>query len=146
MSFINVLLNSGSDNFLIIIVAILELALFISSIILSIWISKYFKDGKERDLKKSIYYALDIVYNVFVTIISMFPLLGMLGTVISLIGLGNVFQMDGADMNGIKSEFFLALTSTAWGIIFSLIYKSFNAVAQPTIENQIEKAKKVLKI
>lgn len=55
--------------------------------------------------------------------ISIFPLLGMLGTVIGLLGL----DLASGDMDNIKNNFFIALTSTAWGIIFSVIFKVAHA-------------------
>ncbi len=53
--------------------------------------------------------------------ISAFPLLGMLGTVKSLIGLasGMTDQSNTLEI----SMFFSALTSTAWGMIFAIIFK-----------------------
>ena len=39
----------------------------------------------------------------------------------------------------IKIKFFNALTSTAWGIIFSIIFKSVHAVFQSWIEAQLNK-------
>lgn len=146
MSFTDVMLNSITDNIWIFIGLAVAILSLVSSIFWGVSVSKHFEKSNGNGLKRDTYYWLDISYTVFVTSISLFPLFGMLGTVISLIELGNVFQMDGADMNGIKSEFFLALTSTAWGIIFSLAFKFINAFAQPPIENQIEKAKKILKI
>lgn len=67
----------------------------------------------------------------------------MLGTVVALIAVGVDLQnIDNIDV----SKFFLALTSTAYGIIFSIIYKLINSFVQPFIENQISKAKTILKI
>ena len=56
---------------------------------------------------------LSIFYTLFTTFISIFPLLGMFGTVQALVGLDLTGEMD-----GVKQHFFEALTSTAWGIIF----------------------------
>lgn len=55
-------------------------------------------------------------YTLYINISSIFPLMGILGTVISLIGMsGNTANMD--------SSFFAALTSTFWGLIFAIIFK-----------------------
>ncbi len=81
-----------------------------------------------------------ILYNIFITIITMFPLLGMFGTVSGLLGL----DLANGDMENIKNNFFIALTSTAWGIIFSIIYKLLNAIFGEFIENKINVAKKVM--
>lgn len=142
MSFWTTIKDSMLDNYYIVVFAVIAAVFAILSFILSLGVSKHFKKGND-ELKSFNYYLLDIIYTLFITIISLFPLFGMYGTVKSLIGLGSVFQTDG-DMNGIKSEFFLALTSTALGIIFSVIFKIINAFIQPFIENQIEKAKKTL--
>lgn len=146
MSWTEVMIDSISDNVLIFIALAVAIVFLGSSLFWGTTVSKFFDKSNGNGLKKRTYYWLDISYTVFVATISMFPLFGMLGTVVALIGLGNVFQMDGADMNGIKSEFFLALTSTAWGIIFSLVFKFINAIVQPFLENQIDRAKKILKI
>lgn len=146
MDFWKVMLESISENVMIFIALALTLLSLISSIYWGHAVSKHFNKTDGNGLQRSTYYWLDISYTVFIATISMFPLFGMLGTVIALIELGGVFQMNGADMDAIKPEFFLALTSTAWGIIFSLIFKFINSIIQPFIENQIEKAKKSLKI
>ena len=62
-------------------------------------------------------------YTLFLTFVSIFPLLGMLGTVCGLLGL----DLATGDMENIKNNFFIALTSTAWGIIFSGFFKVLNA-------------------
>lgn len=150
MNFWKIMSENFSDskfNMGIVIAAVLALMFLILSFIFAKIISKHFDTSNGSELKKPIYYLLDVFYTIFITIVSLFPLLGMLGTVASLIGLGETFQKDaGADIEAIKPRFFLALTSTAWGIIFSLIFKLINACIQPFIENQIEKAKKSLDI
>ena len=78
-------------------------------------------------------------YTLFVTFISIFPLLGMFGTVCGLLGL----DLSAGDMENIKNNFFMALTSTAWGIIFSVIFKIVHAYYADDIEEQIEIAKKL---
>mgnify|MGYP003299639100 CR=1 FL=1 len=74
-----------------------------------------------------------------ITVISVFPLLGMFGTVIGLLGL----DLTTGDMENIRTNFFIALTSTAWGIIFSVIFKVFHAVIADFVEEQIELSKKL---
>lgn len=63
----------------------------------------------------------------------------MLGTVIGLLGL----DLASGDMDNIKNNFFIALTSTAWGIIFSVIFKVGHAWIADNVEEQIETAKKL---
>lgn len=146
MSWTKVMIDSISDNVIIFIALAVAIIFLGSSLFWGTTVSHFFDKSNGNGLKKRTYYWLDISYTIFVATISMFPLFGMLGTVISLIELGSVFQVDGANINGIKADFFLALTSTAWGIIFSLLFKFINAIVQPFLENQIDRAKKILKI
>ena len=76
---------------------------------------------------------------IFVSLISLFPLLGMFGTVCGLLGL----DLATGDMENIKNNFFMALTSTAWGLIFSVLFKLVYAFSEDYIEEQIEIAKKL---
>ena len=83
-----------------------------------------------------IYKALTLSYSLFVTLITIFPLLGMLGTVKSLLVLN--FGDENAILNA-RSSFFDALTSTAWGIIFAILFKVVNAVICRHTEDNIDK-------
>ena len=56
------------------------------------------------------------LYSVFVNVTSIFPLLGILGTVVSLLPM--VFEL--SDM---QTNFFAALTSTFWGLVFAILFK-----------------------
>lgn len=73
-------------------------------------------------------------YTIFLTIISIFPLLGMLGTVWSLLSL-DITVID----DNLKSNFFAALTSTAWGIICAVSFKLANSLISTSVENTIQK-------
>ena len=70
--------------------------------------------------------------------ITIFPLLGMFGTVRALIKINLSGEMD-----SFRQEFFGALTSTAWGIIFAVIFKLINAYFEYRIVSQIEAAEKL---
>ena len=83
-----------------------------------------------------IYKALTLSSSIFVTLITIFPLLGMFGTVKSLLALN--FMDENAILNA-RNSFFDALTSTAWGIIFAVIFKVINAVISKHTEDNIEK-------
>ena len=83
--------------------------------------------------------ALKKWHNVFITLISFFPLLGMLGTVIALLRL----DISAAD-DSVKNNFFNALTSTAWGIVFSLVFKGLNALIETDIDDFIDKSEKII--
>ena len=90
--------------------------------------------------KKAVFYSpwldrtVNVGYSVFTTLISLFPLLGMFGTVMALLGL----DLSAGDMDNIKNNFFNALTSTAWGIIFACIFKFAHAFIVTRIENAID--------
>jgi hypothetical protein len=69
-----------------------------------------------------------ILYNIYTTLTGIFNLLGILGTVISLIPM--VDQMD-----VVKLNFFVALTSTFWGLVFAILFKSLDASISGKIED-----------
>ena len=83
----------------------------------------------EAAFKKYMYYLLDIPYTVFIVLISLFPLLGMLGTVSALLTL----DITGAT-EGLKANFFQALDTTGLGLICAIVGKLINAFFQPHIE------------
>ncbi len=119
--------------------AVIAVVLLVFSVAAAKKIEKRIKKKSEHEFKRTMYYFLDIPYTVFVTLISVFPLLGMLGTVIALLGL----DLSG-DTESLKANFFMALDTTMWGIIFAVVFKIVNAFFQPFIEAQIEKAKNLL--
>lgn len=116
--------------------ALLALFCFILTLVFSGIITKKINSGSEHGFKSVMYYLLGISYTVFVTVISLFPLLGMFGTVRALLGL----DLSG-DLDIIKQSFFDALTSTAWGIIFASVFKLLNAFIQTFAETQLEKVR-----
>ena len=75
--------------------------------------------------------GLNLSYSFFMGFTSTFPLLGMLGTVRSLIEAART--MTGGEVA--MDEFFGALTSTAWGIIFGIIFK---AVVDSLLSSKVE--------
>ena len=68
------------------------------------------------------------LYSLFVNLTGIFPLLGILGTVISLLGMVS-------DMTDISSNFYGALTSTFWGLVFAIVFKILDGVISATIED-----------
>lgn len=83
---------------------------------------------------------LNTLYSVFTTFISIFPLWGMFGTVKSLLGL----DMSG-DLTLVQENFFTALTSTAWGILFAIGFKVLNAIfVGSNAEEVLEKSGRIL--
>ncbi|MDE5583999.1 MAG: MotA/TolQ/ExbB proton channel family protein [Ruminococcus sp.] len=68
------------------------------------------------------------LYSVFVNLTGIFPLLGILGTVISLLGLVG-------DTTNITGNFYGALTSTFWGLVFAIIFKFLDGIISAKIED-----------
>jgi len=71
----------------------------------------------------------NLCYSIFVNVISIFPLLGLLGTVISLI-----FTAGNVGFEATQQYFMMSLTSTFWGMIFAITYKIMDAFISPKIE------------
>ena len=82
------------------------------------------------------YKHLNRSYTVFIALISIFPLLGMFGTVTALL---SIDMSDAETINTAKSSFFNALTSTTWGIIFSVGFKMANAYFFSDVEDLIQR-------
>ena len=90
--------------------------------------SFYLKSDGEMEIleqrqKTNQYYVL------FLNMTAIFPLMGLLGTVISLIPM--VGSLD-------TNLFFVALTSTFWGIVFAIIFKLCNGYLQAKVEENNE--------
>lgn len=68
------------------------------------------------------------LYSIFVNLTGIFPLLGILGTVVSLLGLVD-------DSSNVVGNFYGALTSTFWGLIFAIIFKFMDGVISAKIED-----------
>ena len=66
-------------------------------------------------------------YTLYINITAIFPLMGILGTVMSLLSIAK-------DMANIQANFFAALTSTFWGLVFAIIYKMLDAKLASLIE------------
>ena len=69
----------------------------------------------------------DKYYTMFTNLAGIFPLLGILGTVISLLPMVQ-------DMGNMQLNFFVALTSTLWGLVFAIFFKVLDGVLSPQIE------------
>lgn len=79
-------------------------------------------DDENRILRKQLW--MNIAHTCYANFTAIFPLWGMLGTVWALIGLAGRMNEAGADVE----QFFNALTSTAWGIIFAIGFKCIDSV------------------
>jgi len=69
----------------------------------------------------------DKYYSMYTNLTGIFPLLGILGTVIALIPMVQ-------DMANMQNNFFVALTSTLWGLVFAIFFKVLDAILSPRIE------------
>ncbi len=69
------------------------------------------------------FYNICSWHEMLVQIIPIFPLLGILGTVAGLI-----LEMQSGDMAGMISSLDVALETTLWGLIFSIVLKGIDAV------------------
>ena len=68
------------------------------------------------------------LYSVFINLTGIFPLLGILGTVSSLLVLVD-------DMSDVQGSFYGALTSTFWGLVFAIAFKLLDGVISAKIED-----------
>jgi chemotaxis protein MotA len=66
-------------------------------------------------------------YAMFINLIGIFPLLGILGTVVALLPMVQ-------DTGNMQQNFYVALTSTLWGLVFSIIFKLLDGTLYPRIE------------
>ena len=81
----------------------------------------------------------ELWYTWYVNISAIFPLLGILGTVIALIGMqGEAMAAD--------DSFLLALTSTFWGLIFSIVFKSMQTPIEAKLDEGVREAERCLGI
>lgn len=69
-------------------------------------------------------------YSLFSNFIMIFPLLGILGTVISLLPM--VTTLGQTQM---QANFFSALTSTLWGLVFAIIFKAIDGYVSGRVED-----------
>ena len=68
------------------------------------------------------------LYSVFVNLTGIFPLLGILGTVTALLSLVQ-------DMSDVTGNFYGALTSTFWGLVFAITFKLLDGIISAKIED-----------
>lgn len=135
---------TGIDTF-ILFVAISTVFVFLYCLNRAKVINNYvdeWKRTKNPDLTSYVHDELAVAYNLFLTLISIFPLLGMFGTVMGLLNV----NFSTGNMDDVKANFFTALTSTAWGIICSVVFKILNAFYSNWIETQIDDSKKLAEI
>lgn len=98
------------------------------------------KDNKKIDLNAMKSMRSDEIhfYSIFTSINSAFPMLGMLGTIFSLLGMLDLSQQE------VALNFSVALTSTFWGLVFALVFKAIDAALSPVVEQNQENLKLIL--
>lgn len=77
---------------------------------------------------------LKFFYYAYVEIISIFPLLGMLGTVASLLSFSN--QLQDGNLDAVKQNFFSALWTTFAGLVCAIVFKAIHALISSKVENR----------
>ena len=82
------------------------------------------------------------VYYAFVELISVFPLLGMLGTVLSLISFSG--NMSAENMDIIRNNYFSALYTTVAGMIAAVVFKIINAYISARVELRLEQLDEIV--
>lgn len=145
--------NFFSFDFLIFIIAIFNLVLvfrtrhLVKDVLATLKPQGYLPGGEHSSKKIKEHYELylspegeqilqekqrktNFSYTLFENITTLFPLMGILGTVISLIPMVNEMSSSIAQSN----LFFSALTSTFWGIVFAIIFKAINGFVQSELD------------
>ena len=67
-------------------------------------------------------------YSIFANVTAIFPLLGILGTVVSLLPMV-------AELSDMQQNFFAALTSTFWGLVFAILFKLLDGFLSARLED-----------
>ena len=68
------------------------------------------------------------LYSIFANVTAIFPLMGILGTVVSLLPMV-------AELSDMQQNFFAALTSTFWGLVFAIIFKLLDGFLSARLED-----------
>ena len=135
-------------NVIIVIIAVITAGILLYTLFIKREVDKELpKWEKEQDTNdldqnyniKERYNKLSKWYTIFITIITIFPLLGMLGTVSALL------DLDMKNISNAQENFFSALSSTFLGIIFAILFKILNAVILFDVEDVIQRILKVIK-
>lgn len=71
-------------------------------------------------------------YTFYTNITAVFPLLGIFGTVVSLMGLSGTAE--------VADNFSMALTTTFWGLIFAIFFKFLDSFISSTLDRALDEA------
>lgn len=118
------------------------------------------KIGQNADLKKEFcknagkvnerpvfgrHYTIEIYASVMSTLVQIFPLLGILGTILAIAQAS--FQNGGQiDVSTLSNAFVLAMDTTILGIAFSIVFMVIESAFQPKIERVINESSEFRKI
>ncbi len=85
------------------------------------------------------HYKIEIFASVMSTLVQVFPLLGILGTILAIAQ--TAFQSGGQiDVSSLSNAFVLAMDTTILGITFSIIFMVIESTFQPKIERVINES------
>ncbi|MBH47257.1 MAG: hypothetical protein CME71_03710 [Halobacteriovorax sp.] len=112
------------------------------------------KISKEPELKKEFaknatqvaqrplygrHYKIEIFTSIMSTLVQVFPLLGILGTILAIAQ--TAFQSGGqVDVSSLSNAFVLAMDTTILGITFSILFMVIESTFQPKIERVINES------
>lgn len=132
----------GASDTYILIAAVIVLLAFILVIVFCRTLTRILEESRRKYNAPGAqmpYRFLNMLYEIFLTGITIFPLLGLFGTVRALLGLDLT-----DDLAGAQQHFFDALTSTAWGIVFAVIFKCANAFISSWVEHTLEETAEMI--
>ena len=85
------------------------------------------------------HYKIEMYSSVMSTLVQIFPLLGILGTILAIAQ--TAFQNGGAiDVSSLSNAFVLAMDTTILGIAFSVVFMVIESTFQPKIERVINES------
>ena len=91
------------------------------------------------------YYSIEIFASLLSTIVQIFPLLGILGTILAIAQ--TAFQNSGqVDVSSLSNAFVLAMDTTILGIFFSILFMVVESALAPKIERIINESLEFRKI
>lgn len=84
------------------------------------------------------HYKIEIFASVISTLVQIFPLLGILGTILAIAQ--TAFNNGAIDVSSLSSAFVLAMDTTILGITFSIVFMVIESTFQPKIERIISES------
>lgn len=87
------------------------------------------------------YFGIEVFGSMMSTLVQVFPLLGILGTILAISGETVVGDSTALDPQALTSAFVLAMNTTILGIGFAILFMLVESVLQPRIERTIVDSK-----